>query len=63
MPKRVGGSGKTLPAVVFLAVLAATIGLIFILENLRMSKAASAADAAEGDDPGELPDLARRLSA
>jgi hypothetical protein len=61
--KRVGGSGKTLPAVVFLAVLAATIGLIFILENLRMSKAASAADAAEGDDPGQLPDLARRLSA
>jgi capsular polysaccharide biosynthesis protein len=57
--QRVGGSGKTLPVIVFLAVLAATIGVIFVLENLR---AGNAADAADTDDPARLSDWARRLS-
>lgn len=63
--KRVGGSGKTLPAIVFLAVLAAVVGVIFVLENLRATKAANAAESeeAEAEDSGPPPDWARRLSA
>jgi hypothetical protein len=34
-PQLVAGRGKTLPIVVFLTVMTAVIGLIFILENLR----------------------------
>jgi hypothetical protein len=57
--KRVGGSGKTLPVIVFLAVLAATIGVIFVLENMRTG---NAAEPAEAEEDGGRPDWARRLS-
>jgi hypothetical protein len=60
--KRVGGAGKTLPVIVFLAVLAATVGLIFVLENLRATNAANAAESGEATDSGR-PGLAGRLSA
>lgn len=61
--KRVGGSGKTLPVIVFLAVLAATVGVIFVVENLRTSNAAKAAESGEANDSGRPPDWAGRLSA
>jgi hypothetical protein len=61
--KRVGGAGKTLPVIVFLAVLAATVGLIFVLENLRATNAANAAESGEATDSDRPPDWAGRLSA
>jgi hypothetical protein len=57
--KLVGGHGKTLPVVVFLTVLAATFGLVFMLENLRSTDPS----AGEVDDSVARSDWAERLSA
>ena len=59
----VGKRGKTLPIIVFLAVMIATLGLVFVLENMRPAIRAVEGEPEEdspSDDTARLAEQIRR---
>ena len=62
-PKIFQGRSKTMPIVVFLAVMMAAIGLAFLLENVRPRSFDGAADSpAQGEGQADVHDASRRTA-